>query len=77
MGDSRPPSVVTVKEGTTTSTSASAAKESETQQVKAPNVSLDALAKAKRALQMQKDLAEKLKKLPQVILISYLSVGSA
>lgn len=30
------------------------------------NLSLDALAKAKKALQMQKDLAEKLKKIPLV-----------
>lgn len=30
------------------------------------NLSLDALAKAKKALQMQKELAEKLKKIPSV-----------
>lgn len=30
------------------------------------NLSLDALAKAKKALQMQKELAEKLKKIPLV-----------
>jgi U4/U6 small nuclear ribonucleoprotein PRP3 len=33
---------------------------------KKPSLSLDALDKAKKALQLQKDLKEKLKKLPQV-----------
>ena len=33
---------------------------------KSGNLSLDALAKAKKALQMQKELAEKLKKIPLV-----------
>ena len=33
---------------------------------KSGSFSLDALAKAKKALQMQKELAEKLKKIPQV-----------
>lgn len=34
---------------------------------KSGNISLDALAKAKKALQMQKELSEKLKKIPQVM----------
>jgi len=33
---------------------------------RAGSLSIDALAKAKKALQMQKDLSEKLKKIPQV-----------
>lgn len=47
---------------------------------KSGNLSLDALAKAKRALQMQKELAEKLKKLPlvgykcgNILIVFYLS----
>ena len=36
---------------------------------KSGSLSLDALAKAKKALQMQKELAEKLKKIPMVILV--------
>lgn len=39
---------------------------SEVKPLKPPTLSLDALAKAKRTLQMQKELAEKMKKLPQV-----------
>ena len=35
--------------------------------VKKPSISLDALEKAKKALQLQKALKEKLKNLPQVI----------
>ena len=35
---------------------------------KTGSLSLDALAKAKRALQMQKELSEKLKKIPMVII---------
>jgi U4/U6 small nuclear ribonucleoprotein PRP3 len=35
-----------------------------------PSLSLDALEKAKKALQLQKDLKEKLKKLPQVCVSS-------
>lgn len=35
---------------------------------KGGSLSLDALAKAKKALQMQKELAEKLKKIPMVII---------
>ena len=34
---------------------------------KTGSLSIDALAKAKKALQMQKELSEKLKKIPQVI----------
>lgn len=44
----------------------SAGKSSEVKPLKPPTLSLDALAKAKRTLQMQKELAEKMKKLPQV-----------
>lgn len=39
----------------------------EAKPLKPPTLSLDALAKAKKTLQMQKELAEKMKKLPQVI----------
>ena len=45
----------------------SAAIVSELKPLKPPNLSLDALAKAKRTLQMQKELTEKMKKLPQVM----------
>lgn len=48
------------------SAGADSATLSEANHVKPPTLSLDALAKAKRALQMQKELAEKMKKLPQV-----------
>lgn len=44
----------------------SVGKSSEVKALKPPALSLDALAKAKRTLQMQKELAEKMKKLPQV-----------
>ncbi len=37
-----------------------------TADAKKPKLSLDALEKAKKALQLQKELKEKLKKLPQV-----------
>ena len=49
-----------------TSASNSAATGSEAKPLKPPALSLDALAKAKKTLQMQKELAEKMKKLPQV-----------
>lgn len=39
---------------------------------KSGNISFDALAKAKKALQMQKELAEKLKKIPLVCSCVYL-----
>jgi U4/U6 small nuclear ribonucleoprotein PRP3 len=48
----------------------SAATSSEAKPLKPPALSLDALAKAKKTLQMQKELAEKMKKLPQVIYLS-------
>ncbi|KAG0569474.1 hypothetical protein KC19_6G093400 [Ceratodon purpureus] len=49
-----------------TSASNSAATGSEAKPLKPPALSLDALAKAKKTLQMQKELAEKMKKLPQL-----------
>lgn len=48
------------------SAGADSATLSEANHAKPPTLSLDALAKAKRALQMQKELAEKMKKLPQL-----------
>lgn len=42
---------------------------------KSANLSLDALAKAKKALQMQKELSEKLKKIPQVSGLQSLSLS--
>jgi len=55
------------EEKSTTAPPDSAGKSSEVKPpLKPPTLSLDALAKAKRSLQMQKELAEKMKKLPQV-----------
>jgi U4/U6 small nuclear ribonucleoprotein PRP3 len=54
---------VTVKSSTDGSATSAAGKSS--------NLSLDALAKAKKALQLKKELSEKLKKLPMVRKHSY------
>lgn len=55
---------VTVKSSTDGSAMSAAGKSS--------NLSLDALAKAKKALQLKKELSEKLKKLPMVRKHSYI-----